>query len=305
MDIEFPTGWIRSRDFEDLLAQHNPSQADEDDLRVVFPQGCALLIDTALKTLSLANQLVDGGKAVTLDFKDEGLLGYLDRMGFFKALSVEVSVLPERPSVSAHSLYFGGNQELVEIYVLNPGKQADAQNLPGQLADRIASVLGSVTAINGEFGVEMFTVFSELIGNYFEHSESALPGYVVAQTYGKNPRSRQVRVAISDSGLGITRTIRRDRPKDFKKRSDPELLLDVFNEGISRHGKGTGRSCGLHRCGQISLKYSADLIIRTPGDQVYLRPGRASYEKNMAYFRSELGHMLGTHLCFEFRLDKN
>lgn len=305
MNINFPAGWVRARDFEDLLAQHNPSQTRDVGIRLCFPQGCALLIDTALKALSLANQLVEEGKSVTLNFQDDDVLGYLDRMGFFKALSPKAAVLPERPSVSAHSLYFGGNLELVEISVLKPGRQVDAQNLPGQLADRIASVLGSGTYGNEGFSTELFTVFSELIGNYFEHSESTLPGYVVAQTYGKGNKPRKVRVAISDSGLGITRTIRRDRPKDFKKRSDPELLLDVFNEGISRHGKGTGRSCGLHRCGQISLKYSADLIVRTPSDQVYLRPGRTKYEKNMAYFRSELGHMMGTHLCFEFSLDKN
>lgn len=265
-----------------------------------FPSRCALLIDTVLRTLSLVNQLASEGHEVTTAFEDQALFGYLDRMGFFTALHPNIEVLPHRPGVSAHSIYFGGNQELVEICVLNPGRAADAKMLPGALADRIAAVLGPSASGNREFGPEMFTVFSELIGNYFEHSESRLPGYVVAQTYA---RSNSVRVAISDSGLGITKTIRRDRPRDFRKLTEPELLLAVINEGVSRHGQGNGRSCGLHRCGQISLRYSADVILRTPGNQVYLRPGKTKYEKNMAHFRTDLGYMKGTHLCFEFSLD--
>ncbi|MCX5796998.1 MAG: ATP-binding protein [Elusimicrobia bacterium] len=302
MEIEFPRSWVGAREFENLLATQNPACETEKDIRLSFPKGCALLIDSALKTLSLANQLVSDGKNVATDFRDDGLLGYLDRMGFFDALAPQVTVLPRRPIVSAHSLYFGGNHQLVEISVLNPGREVDAKDLPGKLADRIASVLGFGTASNDDFVAEMFTVFSELIGNYFEHSESDIPGYVVAQTYAK---TNSVWVAISDSGLGITHTIRRDRPKDFRDRTDPELLIDVFNEGISRHGDGTGRSCGLYRCGQISLKHSANLRVRTPSDQVYLRPGRTRLEKNKAFYQSELGHLRGTHLCFEFTLDKS
>jgi hypothetical protein len=168
------------------------------------------------------------------------------------------------------------------------------------LAERIVAILAPTGKVPKDFNVEMFTVFSELIGNYFEHSESKMPGYVVAQTY---PKAKKLRVAVSDSGLGIINTLRRDRPKDFLHRTDSQLLVVVFNEGISRYGTGSGRSCGLSRFGQISLKYSADLIVRMPESQIYIRPGRTKLEANVAYLRSDLGHMLGTHLSCKFMLD--
>jgi hypothetical protein len=302
MQIIFPTGWVRARLFEEVLAQYNPAKAVGAEVELLFPQHCALLIDTALKVLSLANQLDAKGCTVTLNFKSDALWGYLDRMGFFGALSNSIIVLPGRPVVSLHDIHFGENPGLMEIGVLTPGKVVHAKKLPGILADRITRIIKSST---DDFGAELFTVFSELVGNYFEHSESALPGYVVAQTYHRANGERRVLVAISDSGLGITHTIRRDRSRDFARMVDADLLLQVFNEGVSRHGKQVGRGCGLNRCSDISLKYQADLIVRTPGIQAHLRPGRAAYEKNMAAFLTDLGEIGGTHLSFEFRLDKN
>jgi len=103
LKMDFPPKWIRAIDLENLLATHDPSRSISSEIYFQFPQNCSLLIDTAIKVLSLANQLVAGGKSVVMDFRGEALLGYLDRMGFFSALPPQVVVLPERPAVSVRS----------------------------------------------------------------------------------------------------------------------------------------------------------------------------------------------------------
>jgi len=259
------------------------------------------MIDAGLRVLSLIEQLVYDGKEVKLIFNQD-LFGYLDRMGFFLVLNPSIEVFPERPRISMFDLHCGENQNLVEISSLPPGGESKVKTLPGKLAGSIVSVLGRTMSLPRGFETEMFTVFSELIGNYFEHSESKTPGYVVAQTY---PNAKNLHIAVSDSGLGILSTIRKARSKEFRGKSDTELILEVFNEGVSRFGTNVGRSCGLTRLGQISIKYAADLTIRMPGCQVYLRPGGTKMEGNYAYFRSELGALRGTHMCFKFALDKS
>ena len=301
MEIIFPPCWVGTKPFEDLLVRHNPAKNKDRQINIKFPLGCSLLIHVVTRVLSLLNQLAFAGKEVNVTFNRD-LLGYLDRMGFFNVLDPRINISPSRPTLSTHDIYFGENKNLLEISSLPPGAECGVKDLPGQLAERLVSVLSPTGKLPKSFSTEMFTVFSELISNYFEHSESKIPGYVVAQTYSG---TKKLRVAVSDSGLGIINTIRRDRALEFKNKTDSELVVDIFNEGISRFGSGVGRSCGLSRLGQISLKYSADLIVRMPGSQVYLKPGKSKLEKNMAYLQSNLGDMGGSHLCFTFPLDKS
>ena len=50
-----------------------------------------------------------------------------------------------------------------------------------------------------------WTIFCELIDNIFSHSETQLNGYAALQSY---QRGQRLRVAVSDSGLGIMETLR-------------------------------------------------------------------------------------------------
>lgn len=301
MRITFPSGWITARRFEDILLQCNPIESRDAEVLFGFPNGCKLMIDVGMRILSLIEQLHYAGKRVRLTFNLD-LFGYLDRMGFFSVLSQDIEVFPKRREVSSRDVYYGENQNLVEICPLPPGEASGVHAIPGRLAKKIVGVLGQSATVPKSFENEMFTVFSELIGNYFDHSESKISGFVAAQTY---TNGQNIHIAVSDSGLGLLNTIRTARANEFKNKSDPALILDVFNEGVSRHGQNVGRSCGLNRLGQISIKYNADLTVRMPGCQVVLRPGVSKLEGNYAYFRSDLGFLRGTHLGFKFALDKS
>lgn len=303
IEAAFPAKWVGPPTFEEVISECNPLGAAVSDVCLHFPDGCKLLINTVLKVLSLANQLATKRRSVRIRFDSSGpstLMGYLDRMGFFGALDPNILVEPSPPTISAHGLHFGGNDGLIEIRRLDPNNRAQVNHLPGKLANEVMGVMRRRKSAK-HLDKEIFTVFAELIGNFYDHSKSSIPGFLVAQTYD---RSNSLIIAISDSGLGITATLRRDRPADFKNMSDAELLVQVFNEGVSRYGSKSGRGCGLYQCGKISIRHSADLWIRTPTDQVHLKPARTQLAPNMAYCQTQLGQLEGNHLAFEFTLDK-
>ena len=67
------------------------------------------MIDVAMRLLSFCNQLILTTRRVRLEFAagDDGIMGYLGRMGFFDHLSTQVDVKPARPVFSGARTYRG------------------------------------------------------------------------------------------------------------------------------------------------------------------------------------------------------
>ena len=258
------------------------------------------MIDAALRLLSLLNQLDNCSKSVTLDFQDgeNGAMGYLDRMGFFKQLSQRIKILPFRPSFSRVDFYEGTNPTLVEIAEIN--RNTRDNSLPTRLTDALMTAYGFREDAMELEGVA-WTIFAELIDNVFSHSQTLLDGYAALQEYRGG---RMLQVAVSDSGLGIMETLRpalnSEAPK-LARLSDVDLLVEIFRQGISRHG--ADRGCGLKGSAAKAIKYNAELDVRLPNDRVLLIPGHQGYTPNKAYCYSELPLLWGTHICFKFKFD--
>jgi hypothetical protein len=146
-----------------------------------------------------------------------------------------------------------------------------------------------------------WTIFAELIDNIFSHSETKLDGFAALQVY---QNGNSLKVAVSDSGLGILDTLRpalrHDSPA-LAELSDLDLLLEIFRQGISRHG--SDRGCGLKGSAAKAIKFQADLDVRLPKVRVRLIPGREGYRLNTAYCFEDLPLIWGTHICFSFTLD--
>lgn len=113
----------------------------------------------------------------------------------------------------------------------------------------------------------------------------------------------RVAVAVSDSGLGIMETLRpalrREQPR-LAQLGDTDLLVEVFRQGISRHGNDRG--CGLKGCAAKAIKFDATLDVRLPSQRVFLQPSRGSYEPNVAYCYENLPLFWGTHMAFGLKL---
>lgn len=217
--VRFSAQWINASRFEWALRNScGPHEQGTYEVTFEFPSGCKVMVDAAIRLLSLVNQLASTTRRVRLDFEEgeAGTMGYLNRMGFFDHLFDSVEVRPHRPYYSAAALHRGGNAALVEIARIN--KSARDEELPTRLADALMQSCGT-RADAAELKGAAWTIFAELIDNIFSHSRTELDGYAALQVYSRGDR---LSVAVSDSGLGIMETLR------------PALKLEVSNlSGLS------------------------------------------------------------------------
>lgn len=297
--IEFPAEWINASRVEEVLGGgcglYEPSMSD---VCFSFPIGCKVMIDAAVRLLSLFNQLDHCCRRVRLDFTEGeiGAMGYLNRMGFFDYLSPNIEVQPSRPAFSGAELYRGSNANLVEIARISYGNRDDM--LPSRLTEALMQACGNRPDAN-ELQGAAWTIFAELIDNVFSHSETKLDGYAALQLY-----RRGLTVAVSDSGLGIMETLRpalKHESPALSRLSDLDLLVEIFREGISRHG--ADRGCGLKGSAAKAMKYNATLDVRLPNIRVVLIPGVEGYRADTAVCFDHLPLIWGTHICFTFSLD--
>jgi hypothetical protein len=298
--VRFPAQWVDASRFETALRNScGPHDANTFQVSFEFPTNCKVMVDAAIRLLSLVNQLASTTRRVCLDFEEgeSGTMGYLNRMGFFDHLAPEVEVLPARPSYSAAQIHRGGSTALVEIARIN--KDARDEDLPTRLTDAMmCSCAGRADA--SELEGAAWTIFAELIDNIFAHSCTRLDGYAALQVYSGGNR---LSVAVSDSGLGIMDTLRPSLRTEFPKLvglSDTDLLVEVFRQGLSRHG--SDRGCGLKGSAAKASKFEANLDVRLPNQRVLLTPARGTYQPNLAYCYEGLPLLWGTHIAFAFGL---
>lgn len=83
--------------------------------------------------------------------------------------------------------------------------------------------------------------------------------------------------------------------------SDLELLVEVFRQGLSRHG--ADRGCGLKGSAAKAMKFNAELDVRLPNQRVLLTPARGAYQPNTAHCYDRLPLIWGTNIGFVFRLE--
>ncbi|MFL6232057.1 MAG: hypothetical protein ACJ76N_02900, partial [Thermoanaerobaculia bacterium] len=280
MTIELPATWVDASRLEQaLVARGGAHEAQSNQATFRFPVGCKVMIDAAVRLLSLLNQLDACTRRVMLQFDEgeAGAMGYLDRMGFFDCLSPDVEVSPYRPAFSAADTFRGRNRGLVEIAAI--GRDTRDPDLPDRLTSALIQACGDRRDVQ-ELGGAAWLIFAELIDNIYSHSQTPLDGFAALQVYR---RGNGLKVAVSDSGLGIMDTLRPSLKSDYpslSRLSDLELLVEIFREGVSRHGGSRG--CGLKGAAAKAVKFQAELDVRLPQVRVRLTPGMGGYRPNTA-----------------------
>jgi len=287
--IRLPPRWTDASVLEKTL-RTGPSPLSNLSSEVNFqiPKNCQLMTDAAVRLLCLLNQLDYSTRRVTINFeeKKDGVLPYLERIGFFQSLSPSVLVLPRRPSGFAAIRYRGRNPSVVEIQRIYRKQRDDS--LPKRLTRAITQACEKRRDVK-ELEEAARTIFAELIDNVFSHSETPLDGFAALQVY---PKGNCLKVAISDSGFGMLDTLRPALKNEAPKLaglSDVDLIVEVFRQGLSRHGYGRG--CGLKGCADKAVKFGAELDARLPSARVLLVPGSQGYtpQPRILLFRSPAG----------------
>jgi len=98
--VRFPAQWINASRLEWALRNScGPVDPKSFEASFEFPSGCKVMVDAAIRLLSLVNQLASTTRRVRLNFEEgeTGTMGYLNRTGFFDHLADAVEVLPSRP----------------------------------------------------------------------------------------------------------------------------------------------------------------------------------------------------------------
>jgi hypothetical protein len=273
-------------------------------VRVHFQADTKLHGGEGLRLLSWFNQLaaLRRGRLELAFPPTSELFRYLDRNGWLALLDPAIQTSPPRPSVSNAEVYRGKAPGLVEIIALAPGSSVvERQGIVPHLVERLGAQYTDRRAAK-RLKAAAFTVLGELIDNVFSHSQTVVPGYVMLQAYPNSARPR-VQVAVSDSGIGVPASLRPGLPARLQPRSDAELLVEVFEQGLSRLGANAGRGCGLHRCAQLANEHQARIIVDVPGTHVSLQ--RATAATFLVATGGPVGYDLaGTHVCMELRLDR-
>lgn len=258
------------------------------------------MIDCTARLLSLANQCAHQGREVELDFSAaDSTFTYLDRAGFFDNLAPEVVVLPERPVESAAVRHRGNSDTLVEFGCVDPEIEND--ELINQLTEKFVARTAS------DYLTAAYTVFSELIKNVAEHSETPIRGFAGLQRYQGN--REHIQTVISDSGIGIASTLRptlgQHYPHLFDQfgqpslESDMGLVAEVMSKGgISRSGIENG--LGFKSSREQAVKFNVLFSVRQENFCLKLL-----YENGVLVDikkKTGLRKLLGTHICFDFFL---
>ncbi|GJD87297.1 hypothetical protein BHAOGJBA_0797 [Methylobacterium hispanicum] len=297
--VELSGGWASAANVDWAVARAaNTDAPGTTEVEFRLHERCKLWLDGVLRLLAHCNQMAGVALRVRLSFLggQSGVMGYIDRMGFFDRLDPRVETVPERPLVSGASIFRGGNNGLVEIVPIAAAHRDD------DLPDRLTGVLRQACAARADAGPlseAASTLFSELIGNVYDHTRTN--GHVALQVY---PGGSKVKVVVCDDGLGLMETLRpalNARTDAYAAMTDVDLLVEMFRNGLSRH-PDPKHGQGLKDCATKAIHFQAELDVRLARQNVRLRPSRGAYETTTAYCSVGLPLLRGTHIAFTFGL---
>ncbi|MBH2029320.1 MAG: hypothetical protein I8H74_02390 [Moraxellaceae bacterium] len=306
--LEFSSNtWLDESRFEDDLVRAGCMLSSSSKKCIIrFPEKCQILLIAGARLISLINQAVYDGREVELDFKScPNTLSYLDRLGFFDHLDPHISVLPSKPNDSKAKKYQGNSNSLVEIASI------DLINFDYQLPQKLTTAF--IFHAGEKYKMAAFTIFAELIGNVQEHSETPILGFAALQLYGGN--RKHIQTVISDSGVGIASTIKRNLEKHYPElyiqqtsltSIDSEIFLishALEHGGLSQFGSNpeeNARGLGLRKTQDYAAEYDAIVTIRqhTFDLKFIYNKGKLIEIKQ----KKEITRINGTQVCFDFFL---
>lgn len=299
--------WVTPESFEqDLKEAGCLLSSSINSIKFIFPKKCQILLIAGARLISLVNQLSSRKRLVELDFTQcENTRRYLSRLGFFDHLHPEIEIYPStREESSRAKIYQGKSDNLLEIASIDPFSMNES--IPKNLTRKFVKHSGS------EYYTAVFTMFSELIGNIYDHSSSDTDGFAALQKYnGSRPH---IQTVVSDSGLGIATTIKENLAKFYpelhQKHDMNDIETDIFlvaralTKGrLSRHGPDSeeARGLGLKRTEDFATKYDAETRVRQESFELLIKENADG--KRTVKVRRGLTRILGTHICFDFFLD--
>jgi len=299
-----PDSWLTAEKFEEALKKSGCLlRSDSEFINISFPSGCKVMLDAGARLLALINQLDSGYQYVSLDFSEnDQAASYLNRIGFFELLSDSVVVKSSSANEPLFERYKGKNSSLVEFGSLDPNTINK---------DTVVNLTNSFVSLsNASYEAVAFTIFSEFIGNIYEHSQSTVFGFAALQEY--KGYQHHIQVVVSDSGVGIAETLRSTLKEhhpglyalygEHTPQNNINLVLESVKNGkISRWGPGRG--LGLFSTKSQAMKFKVIYTIRQEDFSLTLKmqDGHVTETK----IDNNIHKIKGTHISFDFIIDRS
>lgn len=198
-------------------------------------------------TACLASKFREKGGSITGSVTSVPTLPYLIRMGLFKFLGIDPG-----KTIVAHE-ESGRFIPLTQIRTSTDLRQAITNLVP---------LLHAPPAVADPIRY----VFSEMVRNALEHSQSSVGAFVCAQYYRK---SKRIAIGIADSGVGVLRSMRRSHKISSSKEAITLALQPGITGTTSRIGGNEfNAGAGLFFTKSISVM-SRNRFVLYSGDSMY------------------------------------
>jgi len=298
-----PDSWLTAEKFEEALKKSGCLlSSDSEFINIIFPRGCKVMLEAGARLLALINQVDSGYQSVSLDFsKNDQAASYLNRIGFFELLSDNVVVKSSSANGQLFERYKGKNSSLVEFGSLDPNTINK---------ETVINLTDSFVGLSdASYETAILTIFSEFIGNIYEHSRSTTFGFAALQEY--KGHQHHIQVVVSDSGVGIAETLRSTLKEhhpslyalygENTQRNNINLVLESVKNGhISRFGPGRG--LGLFSAKSHAIKFKVIYTIRQEDFSLTLKMQDGCVTDTK--INNNIHKIKGTHISFDFIIDK-
>jgi len=258
-------------------------EVDVNRVRFVDPYGMIGLLEIGRHLRR--NQLFP---QISLPWRRE-VLGYMQRMDFFKAASEIYQVAPPTPWPQERFSRHRRSDVLLEITTIKGNEDIHA------IVEEVERRAESILRVNLNYdnrAIDHFVVaLSEVCQNIPEHSQDM--GFVSIQKYyyGRRLGKNIVKIAVMDLGIGIRESLTEKYGSSFGSNWDDfqAISLALF-EGASRFSD-PGRGHGLSEVRKLVQKWNGKISIRSGTVRLVLPPSwdsSAQHQTQLPPFRGTL-----------------
>ncbi len=134
--------------------------------------------------------------------------------------------------------------------------------------------------------ISLSSNMDEVFNNVFDHSESAVKGYIITQYY---PKNKKISFSVCDFGIGIPTCMRRANINKINVKEDWKAILSALEEGTSAKSTPRNRGFGLNNILEFTENSKGRLYIVSNNGMVEKEAGKMYRVGNTDYhFRGTL-----------------
>lgn len=293
MEVIEILGWIDESQIE-ILAKKLPYSSSRDEIVVDIEKLTFIEVGPLGFLVSRIYQWRNQGKEVSIKYNKCECLTYLQRIDFFKMLSIDV---PE--SFNRHN----SQGKFHPLAVISNQKSSLADDISEEVAQAVLGDSSTETGFTdqppeeGAFEALAYSV-SELVKNIQQHSMG--DGGVVAQYYQKRDIAK---LAIFDNGIGIWESFVRSQSMHTNKiKNDIDAIKLALKGEVSSKLGATGLSPqsaygGLPENAGVGLTFLTELAKKSGGEYIVISGnGLVTSQKHAKINEKTLGTFV--HLSF-------